>query len=466
MKACWLLYILLVMPLPLLAESDADDDLEEQEELLEERLEEQLEEMLDAQEELEDRLEEELEERLEDELDDDLEDELEDELEDKLDDSLDDREEELEDKLQHILAARQLDELEEQLEDAFDETEPERFIALLSAEEWQALQAQGVKAVAAEPLPALGLHLITFDEMPELPEQQKALQDTVAPDHYYRLDGDAAPNAAQKPAPGSGLHAADALGWPQARTAQRIIGMMDSAIDTQHPCFAGVNIAQREFHAADALPDSRHGTAIAGLLAANSGCAVPGLLTSVQLVNAVVFARSADGPVQASAGQLIAGLDWLLQNDVELINMSLSGPPNPLLQRVLTQVQARGVQLLSSVGNDGAAAFPRYPAAYAEVIAITAVDEQQRIFNRAVQGEHVEFALPGVNLRVVTADGHGMMSGTSFATALATAVLASSPPEDCQTERERLSRQALDLGEAGRDPVFGFGLMQSLFNES
>ena len=51
-------------------------------------------------------------------------------------------------------------------------------------------------------------------------------------------------------------------------------------------------------------------------------------------------------------------------------------------------------------------------------------------------------------------------------TALATAVLASRPAEDCQTERERLARQALDLGEAGRDPVFGFGLMSSLFNEN
>ncbi len=461
MNVFWLLYILLFMPLPLLAESDPDDP-EDQEEQLEERLQEQLEEMLDAQEELEERLEDALEERMEDELNDDLEDKLEDSLEDKLEDSLDDREEELEDKLQHILAARQLDELEGQLEEAFDEAEPERFIALLSAEEWQALLAQGVKALSAEPLPALELHLITFDEMPELPAQQKMLQDTVVPDHYYRLDSD----SVQKPALDSGLYAADALGWSQARTAQRIIGMMDSGIAMAHPCFAGVNIVQRKFHAVDALPDSRHGTAIAGLLAANSSCAVPGLLTSVRLVNAVVFARSADGPVQASAGQLIAGLDWLLQNDVELINMSLSGPPNPLLQRVLTQVQAHGVQLLSSVGNDGAAAFPRYPAAYPEVIAITAVDEQHRIFNRAVQGGHVEFSLPGVNLRVVTADGSGVMSGTSFATALATAVLASRPAEDCQAERERLSRQALDLGEAGRDPVFGFGLMSSLFNEN
>src|SRR5690606_27022977 len=101
-------------------------------------------------------------------------------------------------------------------------------------------------------------------------------------------------------------------------------------------------------------------------------CEAPGALHSAQLVNAVVFGRSPQGPVVASAGQLIQGLDWLLQQQVEIINMSLSGPANPLLERVLQQVQAHSVQVLASVGNDGAAAFPRYPAAYPSVIAITA----------------------------------------------------------------------------------------------
>src|SRR5690554_1775766 len=173
------------------------------------------------------------------------------------------------------------------------------------------------------------------------------------------------------------------MGVKQTLAAKQGIGLMDSSIDIKHACLTGLNINQQNFH--DKAPLSfEHGTAMASIILGDNRCDAQGLLNNAELFNAVVFAQNKNGAVVASAAQLVEGLNWLLAQQVSIINMSLSGPPNRILEKAQQQVAARGVTLVASAGNDGKAAFPRYPAAYPEVIAVTAVDQDLNVYGTIV----------------------------------------------------------------------------------
>jgi minor extracellular protease Epr len=83
------------------------------------------------------------------------------------------------------------------------------------------------------------------------------------------------------------------------------------------------------------------------------------------------------------------------------------------------------------------------------VVGVTAVDGAQRIWRRATQGPHVDFAAIGVKVNVAGAE----WTGTSLATPVVAGLLARG------ASLEALTRAARDLGAPGRDPVFGFGLV-------
>ena len=118
--------------------------------------------------------------------------------------------------------------------------------------------------------------------------------------------------------------------------------------------------------------------------------------------------------------------------------------------------------MVASVGNGGRNAAPAHPAALDGVLGATALSTDLRIYWRASQGDLVDFALPGVALPAP--DGEGVVrprSGTSYAVPFLVAQLSQSLHEGL------LSRTAwqigrgvpvTDLGSAGRDPVFGWGL--------
>lgn len=414
-----------------LGDSDLDDDFEdEMESLLEEQLEANT-----SDDDFEDRMEEELEKRLE-----------------SLADDNDQNEEQLEfvdDKLQ------QLWQFEEDIEDFLLPPLPNQMIALISIEELVAAKAQGAVVLQEESLTELGSVLVTFDSSQPIPINSE-------PNHLYQLDslGNKTPDNKEAK---NALSQASMMGVEKPLIAKQKVGLMDSSIDLQHACFDDLTINQHNFHDA-AQPSFQHGTAMASILLGENNCNAQGLLNQAQLFNAVVFAQSDSGAVVASAAQLVAGLNWLLTQQVNIINMSLSGPPNRIIEKALQHVAARGITIVASAGNDGRAAFPRYPAAYPEVIAVTAIDQQLNAFNRAAQGDHIEVAAPGVNILIAQKKSYATLSGTSLAAAMVTAVLASEQPS---LKRLDLSQRTEDLGSKGRDITYGFGLLKNnhLFRE-
>jgi subtilisin family serine protease len=144
-----------------------------------------------------------------------------------------------------------------------------------------------------------------------------------------------------------------------------------------------------------------------------------------------------------------------------VINISLAGPPNRLLEAVLARVNQRGIPVLAAAGNAGPASEPLYPAAYESVVAITAVEAGGRVFRLANRGEYLDLAAPGVNIRHADSEGgYRVSSGTSFAVPFASVAVArlrvQHPGGDALSQ---LYQSAFDLGPPGKDSIYGYGLL-------
>ncbi|MBT3459468.1 MAG: S8 family serine peptidase, partial [Halieaceae bacterium] len=258
----------------------------------------------------------------------------------------------------------------------------------------------------------------------------------------------------------TGISPLDAMPFPAALATMNLrIGIVDSAVDTDHPAFASAKISSRPFAVAEKLPNY-HGTAIASIIAANVA-PLKGLAPESELFAAAVFEQDEARGEVASTVSLVRALDWLLSSRVDAINLSLAGPPNRLLEVALKRISEQGVMVLAAAGNGGPMARPQYPAAYTSVVAVTAVDQRGRAFRLANRGDYLDLAAPGVNLRhAVAGGGYAASSGTSFAVPFAVTAAALLKHQEPNIDViGRLYAAATDIGPPGRDNIYGYGLL-------
>ncbi|MDA7585309.1 S8 family serine peptidase, partial [Luminiphilus sp.] len=258
----------------------------------------------------------------------------------------------------------------------------------------------------------------------------------------------------------AGISPTDAMPFPLSLATMNLrIGIVDSAVDTDHPAFATAKISSRPFADAEQLPNY-HGTAIASIIAANAAL-LRGLAPESELFAAAVFEQDETRGEIASTVSLVRALDWLLSSQVDAINLSLAGPPNRLLEVALKRISEQGVMVLAAAGNGGPMARPQYPAAYASVVAVTAVDQRGRAFRLANRGDYLDLAAPGVNLRhAVAGGGYAASSGTSFAVPFAVTAAALMKHQEPDSDViARLYAAATDIGPPGRDDIYGYGLL-------
>ena len=167
----------------------------------------------------------------------------------------------------------------------------------------------------------------------------------------------------------------------------------------------------------------------------------------------------------AGVDAIMRAINWLHGSGVRLVNVSLAGPYNKILDRGLAAAAGRGMVIVAAVGNDGPDAPPRYPAAFDFVIAVTAVDADLHPYARAPRGSYVDFAAPGVDVFVPFGGTGRYVTGTSIAAPFVTALIASNPDAarlgSVTTVRAGLAREAMDLGAVGNDDTFGAGLARA-----
>ena len=239
------------------------------------------------------------------------------------------------------------------------------------------------------------------------------------------------------------------------------IAVIDSGVDQAHSDLKGaVSEAYDATGTKDAKPDV-HGTAIAGIIRARglvSGIAPDAKLLAVRAFFAV---PKRDLP-ESTSFIVLKALDWSVQHGAQIVNLSFSGGRDPVIERAVAAVARRNVILVAAAGNGGPEAAPSYPAAYPDVIAVTALDSAQRLYTYANRGSYISFAAPGVDILVPgLKNGHMFMSGTSMSAAYVSGIMAlileKSPnirPEDVLRV---LAETSEDLGLKGPDDEFGAG---------
>jgi hypothetical protein len=173
------------------------------------------------------------------------------------------------------------------------------------------------------------------------------------------------------------------------------------------------------------------------------------------LLDDVVSAVGQSGAADVAA--LVVSLDHMSVAKADVINMSLSGPDNPVLARAVARTLAMGPVIVAAGGNGGPAAPPTFPAAYPGVIGVAAVDRNGDPWIYSARGQHIDVAALGEG-----APGNGAASdfGTSYAAPRISALIGARQGKSAADNTEAmLFAEARDAGAPGRDPVFGQGVI-------
>ncbi|MCU0873962.1 MAG: S8 family peptidase [Pirellulaceae bacterium] len=253
------------------------------------------------------------------------------------------------------------------------------------------------------------------------------------------------------------------------------VAILDTGIDYTHEDLAGNYIGGYDFVFNDNDPydDSYfgHGTHVAGIVAAEeNGIGVIGVAPEAELLAVKVL----DGGGFGTADRIIAGIEWAVLQGADVINLSIQGGHSQGLRDACDAAYEAGVLIVAAGGNSLAGGGPvRYPAAYDSVIAVTATDTADVPGYFAPVGNALELTAPGVEiLSTVARGGYDYLSGTSQAaphvTGAAALYMASNTKDvngdgtvDHRDVRQLLQSTATDLGAAGKDAVFGYGLVNA-----
>jgi hypothetical protein len=241
------------------------------------------------------------------------------------------------------------------------------------------------------------------------------------------------------------------------------VGLVDSGVDRTHAVFRDASITRWGCDGTD--HPSAHGTAVAALMVGDAA-RFHGAAPHASLFAADIYC---DSPTGGSADKIAAALAWLAQEKVAVINLSLVGPPNQALERIVGALQRRGHLLVAAVGNDGPAAPPLYPASYPGVVGVSAVDRNGKPLPEAARGPQVMFAAPGNNMvsAAIGMPAYRAVRGTSFAAPLVAALLAGSlaHPDKAQAQAAvaSLARQASRDDGATVSNTTGYGIVGAAF---
>jgi subtilisin family serine protease len=334
----------------------------------------------------------------------------------------------------------------------------------------------GLVAVSSQNLTLSGGTLFHFriDNGRQVPDVVRDLEaeniGVAQPNYVYRLQQDTRAPAALPPTPRgdpaqyvvSKLRLAEV--HKIATGAGVLVAMIDSQVDTAHPDLSGAIAGQFDAVGSRDKPDE-HGTEMTGAIVAHRK--LLGVAPRARVLAIHAFSPEAQSGAQTTTQHILAGIDWAIAKGARIINMSFAGPYDPLLSQALEKAHEKGIVLIAAAGNAGPQSPPLYPAADENVIAVTAVDENDKLLPQANQGPHIALSAPGVNiLETAPNASYEFTTGTSVATAhvsgVAALIIERNPAIDVAALEELLYSTARSLGPNGRDSQFGFGLVDPL----
>ncbi len=255
-------------------------------------------------------------------------------------------------------------------------------------------------------------------------------------------------------------------GWNYSTGSTSVtIAILDTGVELAHPDLASKIVPGYDFIDDDAIPQDdnlqSHGTHVAGIAAAssNNGIGVAGVSWGARIMPVKVLGQLGVGPLSGVA----EGIIWATNQGAQVINLSLgSVNDSQALRDAVNYAHQRGVILVAAAGNSAGTIL--YPALYPPVIAVGAVDSNDSHMPNSNTGEALDLMAPGLLIYSTTRNGYGYNSGTSMAaphvSGLA-AVLYGIPGNGSSALVEsQMKTSAKDLGAAGFDYEYGFGLIQ------
>jgi subtilisin family serine protease len=281
---------------------------------------------------------------------------------------------------------------------------------------------------------------------------------SVQPNFRYVLQDQKAALTAGDP----GQYAVAELRLPEAHKladgANVTIAVIDSGIDVKHP-----ELANSIADSFDALGSKEgphvHGTGVAGAIVAHAR--LMGSAPAARILAIRAFGKVSSG-AESTSFVILKGMDYAAAHGAQIVNMSFAGPKDALIERGIAALALKGIVMVAAAGNAGAKSPPLYPAANANVIAISATDAQDKLFTASNRGGYIAVAAPGVDLFLpAPEEKYQITSGTSFSAAyvsgLAGLMLERNPALKPEELRTILMKTARDLGSPGRDDLFGAG---------
>jgi subtilisin family serine protease len=257
--------------------------------------------------------------------------------------------------------------------------------------------------------------------------------------------------------------------WEHAHGCGATIAVVDSGVNLQHPDLAGTVRSGTSF-AGDGkgLNDvSGHGTEVAGIAAAahDNGLGISGVAPGVRVMPIAIE----DAAGQMHASDLARGLQFAIERDVDVINLSLGGPvQSPNVEYWLERATQAGIPVVAAAGNAYRRDNPTvWPAASPHTIAVGAVAPTGVWAPFSSTGQYVDLVAPGVAVLTTAGDGGYVAgNGTSLSAPFVSATLAMmrvrAPDASPDELRQALVTSADDLGPKGWDPKFGHGVVDPL----
>lgn len=260
------------------------------------------------------------------------------------------------------------------------------------------------------------------------------------------------------------------------------IAIIDTGVDETHPdisikdgvCFMTTSqtACENAF-----LDDNGHGTHVAGIIAgANQEKGYFGVVPE-----ATIYAvKAMDAKGNGNTSDVIRGIEWALEKNVDMINLSLSMEnSSTALKLALENAYSQGVLIVAAAGNNGnrrgTGDTVMYPARHDSVIAVGATNRYDERSNFSATGQTVEVSAPGETIystypmqlyNFSEEKGYIFYSGTSMAAPFVTGILATYKQQNPDMTHEQLRAllhdNVIDLGREGKDPFFGHGLVQAV----
>ncbi len=266
----------------------------------------------------------------------------------------------------------------------------------------------------------------------------------------------------------SGIHKV----WQETMGEGIKVAVLDTGIDAEHPDLARAVLTKKDFTGSPfGVHDyDGHGTHVAGIIAARkNGMGVVGVAPKAMLVVGKVLGDNGIGSVE----QVAEGIQWAIEKEVSIINMSLGCPSDsPIIKEAIDAATEKGILVVCAAGNRGAEMSALdYPAQYPETIAVGAIDRQLKRAYFSSTGRMVDIVAPGDYIRSTYIRGFtAVLSGTSMAAPFVSGVIAlmlakhrdylSGTPADSHIRViEHLRKTAIDCDANGFDLNCGFGML-------